>query len=122
MTIGERIRRIRKDNSLTMEKFGARIGIKQNSLSLLESGRNNPSDQTILSICREFHVDPDWLRTGEGEPYRTRSKEQELAALFADVTWEDSLVTRLVSALARLTPEDLAELERIAKKMLEGGP
>lgn len=36
---------------------------------MLESGKNNPSEQTILSICREFSVNEHWLRTGEGEMF-----------------------------------------------------
>ena len=66
MTIQERIRQVRQKNNLTMEEFGKRIGIKKNSISLIESGKNNPSEQTILSICREFNINEEWLRTGNG--------------------------------------------------------
>ena len=65
----DRIKKVRKDEKLTQDEFGARIGIKKSSISFLESGRNTPSDQTILAICREFHVREAWLRTGE-EPMR----------------------------------------------------
>ena len=53
---------------MTLEKFGQRIGITATSCSLLEKGKNNPSNQTILAICREFGVSEMWLRTGEGKP------------------------------------------------------
>lgn len=72
MGIGERIKRIRKNQNQTMEVFGGRIGVTRNSISLLESGRNNPSEQTIRSICREFSVSETWLRTGEGDMYEPR--------------------------------------------------
>ena len=67
MTIGERIRMVRKETGLTLEKFGESIGLKKAGLSLIENGRNGASDQTIRSIAREFGVSEDWLRTGEGE-------------------------------------------------------
>ena len=70
MTIHERIKRIRNENSLTMDVFGKRIGIGKTAISHIESGRANPSDQTIRSICREFGIEEAWLRTGEGEPYQ----------------------------------------------------
>ena len=67
MTIGERIKKIRKEAGLTLDKFGERIGVKKASLSQIENGRNGASDQTIMMIAREFGVSEDWLRTGEGE-------------------------------------------------------
>ena len=64
-----RIKFLRKNSGLTQEKFAERIGLKQNSIALIESGKRNISDQTILSICREFGVREEWLRTGNGEMY-----------------------------------------------------
>ena len=61
----DRIREVREHFGLSMEKFGSRIGIGKASISLLESGKNNPSVQTITLICREFGVNEQWLRTGE---------------------------------------------------------
>ena len=63
----DRIREVREHFGLSMEKFGSRIGIGKASISLLESGKNNPSVQTITLICREFGVNEQWLRTGEGK-------------------------------------------------------
>ena len=66
MSVNERIRQVRKVNSLTLEKFGSRISITKGALSQIENGRANPSDQTIMLICREYNVSKTWLRTGEG--------------------------------------------------------
>ena len=68
MMIGERIKELRKALGLTQTKFGDRIGLKQNSVALIETGRPT-SDQTIFAICREFRVNEDWLRTGTGEMF-----------------------------------------------------
>ena len=67
MTIGERIKEVRKSNNLTLEKFGAAIQIKAQSVSLIEKGINNPSKQTITLICREFGIREEWLRDGKGD-------------------------------------------------------
>ena len=69
MTLGERIKKVRREVDLTQQKFCERIGFKQNSISLIESGKRNISDQAIKSICREFNVSDVWLRTGEGDMF-----------------------------------------------------
>lgn len=69
MTLGERVRKIRRQKDLTQQDFGKRIGIKSNSVSLIESGGRNASDQVILAICREFGISEEWLRTGTGEMF-----------------------------------------------------
>ena len=69
MTQGERIREVRKTLGLTLEKFGEKIGMKKNSVSQIENGKNSVTEQVIKSICREFNVDYIWLTTGEGEMF-----------------------------------------------------
>ena len=66
--IGERIKQLRKALGLTQTRFGEIIGLKQNSVALIEAGRET-SDQTIFAICREFRVSEAWLRNGEGEMF-----------------------------------------------------
>ena len=67
--IGERIKELRKALRMTQTAFADRIGIRQNSVALLEMGRNTPSDQTVAFICREFRVNEEWLRNGAGEMF-----------------------------------------------------
>ena len=66
--IGERIKQLRKELGMTQEKFADRIGLKRNSVALIELGRET-SDQTIFAIFREFRVNEEWLRTGAGEMF-----------------------------------------------------
>lgn len=77
--MNERIKALRKALNLTQQEFGDRIGIKRNSVALIENGRNT-SDQTIFSICREFNVSEEWLRTGKGEMFNP-APDSELDAL-----------------------------------------
>ena len=79
--INQRIKEVRKAAGLTLEKFGQRIGITASSCSTIESGKSNPSNQTIVAICREFGVSELWLRTGEGEMFLQRSMNQELGVM-----------------------------------------
>ena len=107
-TIGGRIRLLRQDAlSLTTEKFGERIGITTASLSNIENGKTNPSDQTIRSICREFRVREEWLRSGEGSMYMQLTPDQERAVFLASVTAGESSpeVNAFIDAL-KATPND----------------
>ena len=78
-TIGTRIKEIRKGAGLTLEKFGAKIGITAASLSTIENSKSNPSVQTVLMICREFNVNEDWLRDGTGDPFMQLPREETIA-------------------------------------------
>lgn len=70
--MNQRIKELRKSLKLTQSNFARKIGIGATAISKLEKGENTPSDQTILSICREFNVNEQWLRTGEGEMFDTK--------------------------------------------------
>lgn len=67
--MNERIKELRKALGLTLEKFGERVGLKKSSLSQIENGVNGVTDQLFKSICREYNVNENWLRTGEGEMF-----------------------------------------------------
>lgn len=76
----ERIRKLRRTLDLTQEKFAERIGIKRNTVATYESGRNEPVDSVVALICREFHVNEEWLRNGTGEMF-AQDSEDEMQAL-----------------------------------------
>ncbi len=67
--MNERIKKVRKALDLTQQEFADRIGMKRNSIALIEKGRNT-SDQTVFAICREFNVNEEWLREGTGEMFK----------------------------------------------------
>lgn len=69
MTQGERVKEIRKALGLTLDKFGEKVGVKKQTVSRIENGVNNVTDQMVLSICREFNVNYDYLMNGEGEKF-----------------------------------------------------
>ena len=70
-----RIKKLRKALDLTQEAFGNRIGVKRNTVATYELGRNKPIDSVVSLICREFHVNEEWLRTGEGEMFQPEPRD-----------------------------------------------
>lgn len=77
MTPGERVKRIRKEKKLTLERFGEKVGVTKQTISRIENGINALTDQMILSICREFNVNEEWLRAGKGDMFAEVPAEDE---------------------------------------------
>ena len=102
-----RIKALRKAEGLTLEKCGERIGITASACSTIESGKSNPSEQTIRAICREFGVNEIWLRTGAGEMFRPEEESEELARNLKRLMngRPDSLARRAVRVLLRYEPD-----------------
>ena len=119
--MGDRLRELRKVLGLSGEKFGERIGIGRSAVSNLEAGRNNLTEPMILAICREFDVNETWLRTGEGEMFLKLDRETEIAKLTRDLLLEeeDSFKNRVISVLAKLTPEQWKVLSEIAEGLIK---
>lgn len=120
MTEGDRIKAVRLSEGLSQEKFGAKIKISGASVSLLESGRNNASEQTRSLICTEFNVNEQWLRTGQGEMKYPQDREKEIMAFIGDILkGEPDFRRALVHVLARMTPDQWEMMEAKARELLE---
>lgn len=114
-----RIKQIRKNENLTQIEFGERIGVKGNTITNYENGLRTPTDAIILSICREFRVNENWLRTGEGEPYIKRTRNQEIQSFANDVMEDidESFRKRFVIALSKLDESDWNTIKKIADEL-----
>lgn len=75
MTIGERIKKLRKELDLTQQEFSNRLGVSRNNIATYETREAGVGNAVIKLICREFSVSEEWLRTGEGEMFDPTSEE-----------------------------------------------
>ena len=69
VNIGDRIKKVRRDLNMTQTEFANRIGSMQNTITRYETNSRNPSASVIALICKEFNVNEEWLRNGEGEMF-----------------------------------------------------
>lgn len=67
MTIGERIKDLK--GTLSQKDFAEKIGAGSSAVCAWETGDSLPGSKYLEAIHRVFHVDINWLLTGEGEPY-----------------------------------------------------
>ena len=119
--MGERLKELRETLGLTLESFGEKVGVGKSSISRLENGTNNLTEQMSLAICREFDVNETWLRSGEGEMFIKLDRETEIARLTRDLLLEeeDSFKNKVVTALAKLTPDQWKVLSDMAEALLK---
>jgi len=81
MDFKHRVKAARKYAGLTQGELAERVGIKQATVSELETGKSGSSSFTA-SIAHACGVDPLWLETGSGEmlPKQRDSSSQERGA------------------------------------------
>lgn len=123
--MNNRIKEIRKALNLTQSEFGAKVGVKGNTIGNYEIGLRTPSDAVIFSICREFNVNEEWLRTGTGEMFIQATPYEKAYNRFAYIMENSSPSKKAaLSVLLELlysVPDDkwdmiMAEFEKIKKE------
>ena len=109
----ERLKKLRKTLDLTQQEFADRIGSKRNTIAKYETDTNVPSAAVISLICREFNVNENWLRTGEGDMFMEMSRDEQIEKFIGDLLHgeEDSFKRRLISGLAALDENGWKVLE-----------
>lgn len=113
----ERLRKLRKTLDLTQQEFADRIGIKRNSLANYETGRNTPIDAILISICREWNVNEEWLRTGNGEMFIELTRDEQIERFVGDTlkSEDDSFKKKFISMLAALDESDWEVLQKMVE-------
>lgn len=118
MTEGERIKKIRTENKMTLEQFGNKLGVGKTTISRIENGINNITEQMRKSICREFRVNPIWLSTGKGNMFieQPNNIKQRLENILSR---NNRLTELLLEILEQYTSDDWSALEHIVTKNAE---
>lgn len=111
--MNERLKKLRKTLDLTQQEFADKIGSKRNTIAKYETDTNVPSAAVISLICREFNVNENWLRTGEGDMFMEMSRDEQIEEFIGDLLHgeEDSFKRRLISGLAALDENGWKVLE-----------
>lgn len=114
--MNERIKEVRLAQSpkMSQDAFGAKIGITGAAVSRIESGDRNVTDQVIVSICREFNVSENWLRTGQGEMFIQISPDEELDYILGQIGGgADETIIRIIRAYWFLDEKEKAAIRKL---------
>lgn len=121
--IGSRIKSLRQALNQSQNAFALALGVSGNYLWMIEKGKRPAPDRLTSDISRIFGVDLIWLRTGAGEMFKPKTREEALAEIFARAQIDDDDRSRLLRAIAQLPDEYLPifvkGLEKICKILSE---
>lgn len=117
MTEGERVKLVRKEKGLTLEKFGKQFGMGASSISDIENGRRALTRQNRISICREFNVSEVWLCSGEGEMFVPLDEDAEFTQICEEINIsDDNLIKQIIRTYWHMN-----EVEKAAvRKLIDG--
>ena len=110
--MNKRIRELRKALGLSQKEFANMIGLKQNAISYMEKEGATVTEQNIKTICAQFSVNENWLRTGEGKMIlESEKKQREFFDIFDELSpaLQDYLMKTakdLLEAQAKLQSSD----------------
>lgn len=113
--MNERLKLLRKTLKLNQVDFGSRLSLTGSAISRYESGVNAMADNIVLLICREFNVNEDWLRNGNGEMFSRQSTD-----LIEQLTQQYSLGLygqQLLATYLQLSDADKRAVERFVSQL-----
>lgn len=85
--MNKRIRELRKSLELSQKEFADKIGLKQNAISYMEKDGSTVTEQNIKTICSQFSVNENWLRTGGGKMFlESEKKQREFFEVFDELS------------------------------------
>lgn len=102
-TIGERLRRLRGEES--QEAFSRRVGITRSALANYETGRTKPKPSVLRQICQRLGVSEGALLSGEATSFRELASllgSSEDAATLPGLTDHERAIVRVL----RLCPPE----------------
>ena len=101
MTIGDRLRYLIEVRGYTQVELAAKIGLTQAAISnIVTNASRKPSAPTLLKLAAALQANPDWIITGQGEPFQMNTigakSEQELIESFRQL--DDQAKAALIAA------------------------
>jgi transcriptional regulator with XRE-family HTH domain len=125
--LGERIRALRHQRSLSQQALARRVGISVPYMSQIENGRRNPSRSALRRLADALEIPIERLL--EDRPWRsgevaTSEEHRDISARpvaeGAEALWGWALGLRLYRDLLRGSPEPRSQVTRSSRRVLEG--
>lgn len=114
--IGERIRYIRKQSSLSQVDLGEKLKVTRQSISGYETERLVPSTRVIENICDQYGVNPWWLLYGVGT-HSSESSDVRSPEGLAHLSVEHEKLTHAQLTLIEYIKSDEVAAQELAKQL-----
>ena len=86
MTIGERLRMIRKTKNLKLKEVGDIFDMTVQTISRYENNQRTPDNDFLESFGKHFNLSGDWLLYGETPIYRKDAQDSDLKESFIELS------------------------------------
>ena len=121
MCFSKRLKELRLAHGETQKDLANAIEVGRTTISEYESGKKNLTDRTIADICREFNVNEQWLRAGEGPMFKQQDNLDNM--LTADVAKlvrsSDEFTKKLIHNYLSLPQEARDEVKKFILKLAQ---
>lgn len=119
--IKDRIKLVRTTLGKTQAEFAQAINRTQSLFARYENGTNNINDRTIADICREFNVNEQWLRAGEGPMFKQQDNLDNMLTADAAklVRSSDEFTKKLIHNYLSLPQEARDEVKKFILKLAQ---
>ncbi|MDO8733767.1 MAG: helix-turn-helix transcriptional regulator [Elusimicrobiota bacterium] len=103
VSIGKKIREIRKLRGLTLEELADKVGRNWSFLSQIERGRSIPSIETLFLICTALEISlSDLFEKHKSIPYKINSKTDKFIWLLKDANpSEKQIITAVIKQILK---------------------
>lgn len=89
MTLGERIKQLRKQNGLTQLDLANQLDVTKGTVSTWETNSRKPNFETLVQLCEMFRVSMDYLMGRSDDATLHMIDGDELEALALSAVEED---------------------------------
>lgn len=113
-SVNERVKLLRSFLNITQNEFANKIDSTLVTISRIENGSNEPRKSTLLTICRVFNVNQDWLLNGKGEMMLPGSEDQ--SSKVEPTNWKEEAYLQLKNHNETLKQE-VEWLKNLVSKM-----
>ena len=108
------IKELRNDLKLSQTEFGKKLGVSRDTINNLERNRVDIKDLIIKSICHEFNVNELWLRSGDGDMFKSNDLDFDTLAAKISLSDRDDL-KELIKTLWEFDVDELKAILDIVK-------
>lgn len=80
-TLGDKIRKLRRESGLNQIEFCSQFGIDRSYISKIESNKIKPGRELLIKMSKEYNVSLDWLTSDQDHKESTSAKNENEALL-----------------------------------------
>ena len=113
MSIGNRLKQIRKALQMNQTDFGSRINLSQTTIGQYEKETRPITERVISQLVAEYNINEEYLRHGTGEMFV--SHRADLVAELADKLQLTKREQQLLLAYSTFPVDKRAEILNFAK-------